>query len=313
MKVHDLKPAAGSDPQAASASVAASAARAARPPAAAPRARGPATPSPAGFEGGQMPLHMRVPEAKGFKNPFRVEYQALNLDVLEASRPRRRSPRDPPRARPDPQGRPVKVLGRGEITRAVQVEAHAFSKSAEAAITAAGGTVEVLPLPCGDRPPAGQGQPAHQPLAPRPPDPADRSSTGASPVLSSLQNIFKVPDLRNKVLFTLLMIVLYRFGAHMPVPGIDVERAQDAAAAQAEPGRRARLPAPLLRRRAHPVRHLRPRDHAVHHGVDHHADPRRGDPQARGVAGAGRGRPAQDHPVDPLPHHRHRRRCSRPA
>ena len=46
---------------------------------------------------------------------------------------------------------------------------------------------------------------------------------------------------------------------------------------------------------------LRARDHAVHHGVDHHADPRRGDPQARGVAAAGRGRPAQDHPVDPLP------------
>ena len=60
-----------------------------------------------------------------------------------------------------------------------------------------------------------------------------------------------------------------------------------------------------------PVRRLRPRDHAVHHLVDHHADPRRGDPQARGVAEPGRGRPAQDHPVDALPDHRPSR-CSRP-
>ncbi len=51
----------------------------------APRASGPAAPIPAGFEGGQLPLHMRVPKLKGFNNPFRVEYQGLNLDVLDAS------------------------------------------------------------------------------------------------------------------------------------------------------------------------------------------------------------------------------------
>ena len=68
----------------------------------------------------------------------------------------------------------VKVLGRGELTREVTVKVHAFSKSAEAAITAAGGTVEVLPLPVG-RPavPPCQGQPAHQPLD-RPNGPAVR-------------------------------------------------------------------------------------------------------------------------------------------
>ena len=124
-------------------------------------------------------------------------------------------------------------------------------------------------------------------------------------MLTNLKNIFKVPDLRNKVLFTLAIIVLYRFGAHLPVPGIDF----GALTQLQSPGRderRPRLPAAVLRRRAHPVRRLRARDHAVHHRVDHHADPRRGDPQARAVAEAGRGRPAQDHPVDPLRHHRHR-------
>ena len=57
---------------------------------------------PAGFEGGQMPLHMRVPKLKGFNNPFRVEYQGINLDVLEASRPRRGHARDAARPRASP-------------------------------------------------------------------------------------------------------------------------------------------------------------------------------------------------------------------
>jgi large subunit ribosomal protein L15 len=112
---------------------------------------------PAGFEGGQLPLHMRVPKLKGFNNPFRVEYQAVNLDALEAVG----------LAEVDPdilrergvlhKGAFVKVLGRGEINRAVQVRAHAFSKAAEAAITAAGGSVELVPLPWGDRRPPAKG------------------------------------------------------------------------------------------------------------------------------------------------------------
>ena len=84
-------------------------------------------------------------------------------------------------------------------------------------------------------------------------------------MLSSLKNMFKVPDLRNKILFTLLIIALYRLGAHIPVPGIDVDVAADARSSQAETRRRARLPAPVLGRRAHPVRRVRARDHAVHH------------------------------------------------
>lgn len=112
---------------------------------------------PAGFEGGQMPLHIRVPKLKGFTNPFRVEYQAINLDALDATGDDEITP-DSLRARGlAHKGALVKVLGRGEITRAVNVSAHAFSASAEAAITAAGGSVTVVPAPWGDRRPPAKG------------------------------------------------------------------------------------------------------------------------------------------------------------
>jgi large subunit ribosomal protein L15 len=110
---------------------------------------------PAAFEGGQMPLHMRVPKLKGFTNPFRVEYQAVNLDTLEASGLDEVSPEGLHAKGLVSKGALVKVLGRGQVTRAITVKAHAFSKSAEEAITAAGGTVERQPLPWGEgRPPA---------------------------------------------------------------------------------------------------------------------------------------------------------------
>ena len=112
---------------------------------------------PAGFEGGQMPLHMRVPKLRGFNNPFRVEYQAVNLDTIEASELDEVTPDALHAKGLTGKGALVKVLGRGELSRAVTVKAHAFSKSAEAAITAAGGSVEVLPLPWGDRRPPAKG------------------------------------------------------------------------------------------------------------------------------------------------------------
>ena len=110
---------------------------------------------PVGFEGGQLPLAQRVPKLKGFKNPFRVEYTVVNLDALQAFEGDVVSP-DTLREKGLVHKRGmVKVLGRGELTRAVRVSAHAFSKSAEAAITGAGGSVEVLPPPFGHgRPPA---------------------------------------------------------------------------------------------------------------------------------------------------------------
>jgi len=108
-----------------------------------------------GFEGGQMPLIRRVPKLKGFNNPFRVEYVVVNLESLAAVEGDEINP-EILRAKGlvHKQGL-VKVLGRGELNRPVRVTAHAFSGKARAAITAAGGTVEVLPPPFGNgRPPA---------------------------------------------------------------------------------------------------------------------------------------------------------------
>ena len=100
----------------------------------------------AAFEGGQMPLHMRLPKLKGFKNPNRVEYQVVNVaDLAEAF----------------PQGgditvadlvakglvrskQPVKVLGEGDITVALNVTANKFSKSAAEKLEAAGGSANVV-------------------------------------------------------------------------------------------------------------------------------------------------------------------------
>jgi large subunit ribosomal protein L15 len=112
-----------------------------------------------GFEGGQTPLHRRSPKAKGFNNPFRVEYQAINLDVLETGFDAGAD------VGPDSllarglvrKGGLVKVLGRGEITKALTVKAHGFSASAQRAIEAAGGRVEILPSPWGDRRPPAKG------------------------------------------------------------------------------------------------------------------------------------------------------------
>ena len=98
------------------------------------------------FEGGQMPLHMRLPKLKGFRNPFRVEFQVVNLDKLASLYPKGGDvtvedlvAKGAVRA-----GRPVKVLGTGEISTALQVSAHAFSGSAKEKIAAAGGSANEL-------------------------------------------------------------------------------------------------------------------------------------------------------------------------
>jgi large subunit ribosomal protein L15 len=112
---------------------------------------------PASFEGGQMPLHMRVPKLKGFNNPFRVEYQAINLDTLDESGLDEVTPESLHAKGLTHKGALVKILGRGELSRALTVKAHAFSRSAAQAITDAGGSVEVLPKPWGDRRPPAKG------------------------------------------------------------------------------------------------------------------------------------------------------------
>jgi len=106
-----------------------------------------------GFEGGQMPYHQRIPKLKGFKNPFRVEYQAVNLDAIEESGLEEVTPESLYALGMVGKKSLVKVLGRGAISRAVNVRVHAASSAAEAAIIAAGGTVEKLPLPFAVRPP----------------------------------------------------------------------------------------------------------------------------------------------------------------
>ena len=112
---------------------------------------------PARFEGGQLPLTRRIPYLKGFTNPFRVEYAAVNLDTLEEAEGTDITPDSLRAGGLVHKHGLVKVLGRGELTRRVNVSAHAFSKTAEEAITAAGGTVTRLPLPWGDRRPAAKG------------------------------------------------------------------------------------------------------------------------------------------------------------
>jgi large subunit ribosomal protein L15 len=101
---------------------------------------------PASFEGGQMPLHMRLPKLRGFKNPFRTVYQVVNLDRLGALYP------DGGEVTVDDlvakgavrAGHPVKVLGTGEVSAKLQVTAHAFSTGAKEKIEAAGGSTTTL-------------------------------------------------------------------------------------------------------------------------------------------------------------------------
>ena len=108
-----------------------------------------------GFEGGQLPLAQRIPKLKGFKNPFRVEYNVVTLDTLEQFEGTQVTPEALRAKGLVHKHGYVKVLGRGALTRSVEVSAHAFSKAAEQAITAAGGSVTKLPLPfSGGRPPA---------------------------------------------------------------------------------------------------------------------------------------------------------------
>jgi large subunit ribosomal protein L15 len=101
---------------------------------------------PARFEGGQMPLHMRLPKLRGFTNPFRVEYQIVNLDKLAALYPAggEVTIADLVAKGAVRKNAPVKVLGAGELTVALTVTVDAVSGSAREKITAAGGTVSTL-------------------------------------------------------------------------------------------------------------------------------------------------------------------------
>ena len=110
---------------------------------------------PAGFEGGQLPLMQRIPKLKGFTNPFRVEYVPVNLDAIAKLGLAEVTPEVLVANGLAHKGDFIKVLGRGELSAAVAVSAHGFSKAAEASITAAGGSVTTIDLPFKvGRPPA---------------------------------------------------------------------------------------------------------------------------------------------------------------
>jgi large subunit ribosomal protein L15 len=99
------------------------------------------------FEGGQMPLHMRLPKLKGFKNKFRVEYQVVNIGDLARLFPKggEIGPEELVAIGAVRRNQLIKVLGTGELEGvSIAVSAHAFSGSARAKITAAGGSVTEL-------------------------------------------------------------------------------------------------------------------------------------------------------------------------
>jgi large subunit ribosomal protein L15 len=100
----------------------------------------------AAFEGGQTPIHMRLPKLRGFTNRFRVEYQVVNLDRLTELYPQggEVTVADLVARGAVRSGSPVKVLGTGEVTAALQVTVNAFSASARDKIVAAGGTATTL-------------------------------------------------------------------------------------------------------------------------------------------------------------------------
>lgn len=101
---------------------------------------------PVAFEGGQMPIHMRLPKLKGFKNPFKVEFQVVNLDKISALFPEGGTVtvEDLVAKGAVRKNQLVKVLGQGEISVKVDVTANAFSASAVSKIEAAGGSTTTV-------------------------------------------------------------------------------------------------------------------------------------------------------------------------
>ena len=216
-----------------------------------------------------MPLHRRIPK-RGFHNPFaqRVRHRECR-DAQHLSRRATWSrPNSLARARPAPRSarRPIKILGDGELKTALTVRAHAFSKSAEEKITA-----------------------------------RRRQSRAAvmNQFFEAFANMFRIPDLRKRILFTLAMLAVYRLGAFLPTPGINTDVLS--AALPAESGLGAGHHRPVQRRQFPPADHLRAGHHALHHRLDHPAADDGGLALPRALAERRRAGPAQDHAVHALP------------
>ena len=224
---------------------------------------------PAWFEGGQMPLQRRVPKLKGFTNPNRVEYAPVNVEVLATYFT-------------DGEVTPEELYAHGLAHKgltgedpgpwrddhALTVKAHAFSATAKAKIEAPGGSSR-----------------------------AHRLTRVAKPaVLKAFLNAFRVPDLRNKILFTLFVIAIYRFGAHVPVPVVDFSVINDAVNDQGAGGF-LELINMFSGGALGAVRRVLAGHHALHHQLDHHAAAHRRHPRLQRWQEQGEVRHQEDQPV----------------
>ncbi len=141
---------------------------------------------PPWFEGGQTPLHQRLPKLRGFKNPFRIEYEIVNVGAIGSLAERGAFDADGSAgkdAKPSPitinqdilravglvrtLNRPLKILGAGDVSMPLFVVADAFTASARAKIEAAGGSVNVLEIPSDSQPAIGVAEIARTPREPR--------------------------------------------------------------------------------------------------------------------------------------------------
>ena len=156
----------------------------------------------AGYEGGQNPIHMRTRKLRGphrkMSMPFekfRTHTQPVNVADLEArfDAGDEVTPETLRAAGLAKRRHPVKVLGRGELTKKLTVRAHAFSASAKEKIEKAGGSAR----------------------------------GGRELVLQTIANAFKVAEIRKKLAFTAAMLLLYRLGAYIPAPGVDLDTVKD--------------------------------------------------------------------------------------
>ncbi len=247
-----------------------------------------------GFEGGQMPLHRRVPK-RGFHNLFRVEYEVVNLDTLAGALRRRRRGHAGTAARARASSPPRADQGAGARRHREGAD------GAGAQVQRQGGRED-----CGRRRDGGSTGVA---------DGAGRADPGAKMTSSpahhlyaadSLKNIFAVPELRKRVLFTLGLLAVYRVGGHVPTPGMNPEALAPARRAGEEhdvrPLRHVLRPEPVA------DDDLRARHHAVHQRVDHPAAADRRLAVPRAAVEGRRARPAQDHAVHALRHDRAERR-----
>ena len=189
---------------------------------------------PAAFEGGQMPLHMRLPKLRGFTNPFRTEYQVVNLDRLDELFPDGGSV---DRAGPGGPGRgPRRPAGEGAGDRRDLGGARRHRLRTRARNRRRGGTTSSArrkSWPVGPRQAAPSASPrvCHRPARRTPPAPltarrSRRSGAQEVCVLTAFARAFRTPDLRRKLLFTLAIMALFRLGSFIPTPGVDYQAVQ---------------------------------------------------------------------------------------